>query len=61
MTDHCTHEPTVDHAWKEHASRARCYRCGTVGEIIPWYGDAPPKDIAQRCIDAFRSEHHHAD
>ena len=56
-----TCEPTVDHAHKERASRARCYRCGAVSEIIPWDGNVPPKDIVQRCLEAFRQEHHHAD
>lgn len=54
-------QPTVDHVFNLCASRARCLRCGAVGEIIPWDDIYPPKDITARCLDAFRSEHHHAD
>ena len=63
MSEPCpgTCEPTVDHFFRERASRARCRLCGVVGESIPWEESYPSKDTAQRCLEAFRQEHHHAD
>ncbi|MEY2654597.1 MAG: hypothetical protein RLZZ524_1625 [Pseudomonadota bacterium] len=57
----CRCQPTIEHHFAARESRARCWRCGATTQPIPWGADFPPRDMNDRCINAFREEHHHAD
>lgn len=56
-----TCQPTIEHSFSTRQSRARCWRCGATIPPIAWGADFPPRDINDRCLNAFREEHHHAD
>ena len=57
----CRCQPTIEHSFSTRQSRARCWRCGATIPPIDWGADFPPRDMNERCINAFREEHHHAD
>ena len=56
----CRCRPTIEHSFSGRESRARCWRCGNTTTPIAWDADFPPRDMNDRCINAFREEHHHA-
>jgi hypothetical protein len=63
MPERCTSTctPMIEHHYTSRQSRARCLDCGATHPAIDWHADHPPSDMNDRCINAFRSEHHHAD
>jgi hypothetical protein len=52
---------TIEHHFATRESRASCWACGKTTARIPWNANFPPADMNDRCLAAFRTEHHHGD
>lgn len=57
----CRCQPTIEHHFATRESGSTCWACGNTIDRIPWHADFPPRDMNDRCINAFREAHHHAD